>query len=414
MKIEYIIEGDTYKKTIKRIVPKEQKGIKITTKNDKVSGVNNYVLCISCEGENLNSAKILSEISSSLTPEIESIGTKFYMLSDEPSSYFAKKLYPLACEFETKLRKLIYIALFDLDEQANKVVFEKLKTNSKKAIGDVKEVPKTNFLEKATLGEVFFFLFDNSEFINEAKHKTNTIVNDIERYATKAELIERISQIEEKTIWNKLFAENFPDFNLPSVYRELFALRNDTMHFHTITYKNFENAKKLFQKTNLELDEQISKGIVFESTPENVEIISNNKQYGLSKLSSLFKTLYDLQPKIDYAGLSLAMNELIKPLSNLPDMSSIYDALGGSMKHLANTLSGYNDIVAGLYSSPLMDLYRSLPNYNDILLNGWGMPSTPLEEDNNENDDVENDNTNDDVENDNNANEEKEPKDKID
>ena len=183
----------------------------------------------------------------------------------------------MACEFETKLRKLIYIALFDLDEQANKVVFEKLKTNSKKAIGDVKEVPKTNFLEKATLGEVFFFLFDNSEFINEAKHKANTIVNDIERYATKAELIERISQIEEKTIWNKLFAENFPDFNLPSVYRELFALRNDTMHFHTITYKNFENAKKLFQKTNLELDEQISKGIVFESTPENVEIISNNK-----------------------------------------------------------------------------------------------------------------------------------------
>ena len=391
MKIEYIIEGDAYKKAIKSIVPKEQKGIKITTRNNKISGVNNYVLCISCERDNLNTAKVLSEISSSLTPKIESIGTKFYMLSDEPSSYFAKKLYPLVCEFETKLRKLIYIALFDLDEQANTVVLDKLRANLKKSIGDVKDVPKTNFLEKATLGDLFFFLFDNSEFINEAKSKTNTIVNDIERYATKAELIERISQIEEKTIWNKLFAKNFPDFNLPLVYRKLFTLRNDTMHFHTITYDKFENAKKLFQKTNLELDEQISKGIVLESTPENVEIISNNKQYGLSKLSSLFKTLYDLQPRIDYAGLSMAINQLIKPLSSLPDMSSVYDALGGSISRLANTLSGYNDIVAGLYSSPLMDLYKSLPNYSDILLSGWGINTTPLIEDDIENGDGEDD-----------------------
>ena len=391
MKIEYIIEGDAYKKAIKGMIPKEQKGIKITTKNSKISGVNNYVLSISCEGENINNAKTLSGISSSLTPKIESVGTKFYMLIDEPSSYFAQKLYPLVCEFETKLRKFIYLALFDLDEQANKVVFEKLKTNSKKAIGDVKEVPKTNFLEKATLGEVFFFLFDNSEFINEAKSKTNTIVNDIERYATKAELIERISQIEEKTIWNKLFAQNFSDFNLPLVYRELFTLRNDTMHFHTITYDKFENAKKLFQKTNFELDEQISKGIVLESTPENVEIISNNKQYGLSKLSSLFKTLYDLQPKIDYAGLSTTMNELIKPLSNLPDMSSIYDVLGGSTTYLTNALSINNDVITGLYSSPLTDFYKKLPNYSDILLNGWGIDTPPLIEDDIENSDDEND-----------------------
>ena len=79
MKIEYIIEGDAYKKAIKSIVKKEQKGIKITTKNDKVSGVNNYVLCISCEKDNLNTAKILSEISSSITSEIENVGTKFYI-----------------------------------------------------------------------------------------------------------------------------------------------------------------------------------------------------------------------------------------------------------------------------------------------------------------------------------------------
>ncbi|MBO4982580.1 MAG: hypothetical protein J6D23_00850 [Clostridia bacterium] len=390
MKIEYIIEGDAYKKAIKSIVKKEQKGIKITTKNDKVSGVNNYVLCISCEKDNLNTAKILSEISSSITSEIENVGTKFYMLSDEPSSYFAKKLYPLVCEFETKLRKLIYIALFDLDEQANTVVLDKLRNNLKKSIGDIKEVPKTNFLEKATLGDLFFFLFDNSEFIYEAKSKTNTIVNDIEKYATKAELIERISQIEEKTIWNKLFAKNFPDFNLPLIYRKLFTLRNDTMHFHTITYDKFENAKKLFQKTNLELDKQISKGIVLESTPENVEIISNNKQYGLSKLSLLFKALYDLQPKIDYVGLSI-INQLIKPLGNLPDMSSVYDALGGSISRFANTLSGYNDIVANLYSSPLIDFYKNLPNYNDMLLNGFGVNTTPLIEDDIENDDGEND-----------------------
>ena len=114
------------------------------------------------------------------------------------------------------------------------------------------------------------------------------------------------------------------------------------------------------------------------------------EQNSISKLSLLFKALYDLQPKIDYVGLSI-INQLIKPLGNLPDMSSVYDALGGSISRFANTLSGYNDIVANLYSSPLIDFYKNLPNYNDMLLNGFGVNTTPLIEDDIENDDGEND-----------------------
>ena len=59
------------------------------------------------------------------------------------------------------------------------------------------ELGNNNFLEKLTLGELFYFLFDNNEFITEAKSKTTSITNDIDRTATKAELIAIIDAIEE-------------------------------------------------------------------------------------------------------------------------------------------------------------------------------------------------------------------------
>ena len=71
-----------------------------------------------------------------------------------------------------------------------------------------------------------------------------------------------------------LFSNNFSDFSLPEVHRDIFSLRNDVMHFHNVTYETYRKALILFKKINTELDVQLDKGIVLENKSENVELIS--------------------------------------------------------------------------------------------------------------------------------------------
>ena len=157
-------------------------------------------------------------------------------------------------------------------------------------------------------------MFDNNEFTEEAKRKTTAITNDIGRTATKAELIEIINAIEEKTIWNILFSQNFSDFSLPKVYRKIFPLRNDVMHFHSVTYATYRKALNLFKKINEELDVQLEKGIVLENTEESVELISS--QYFNTVFGGLKDSLDVIKAGFNMGTMS-ALREILNSIQTI-------------------------------------------------------------------------------------------------
>ena len=51
----------------------------------------------------------------------------FRILLNESAQYFAKDLFHLLCEDETKLRKFIQSAMFDINEQAEQEIINRLK-----------------------------------------------------------------------------------------------------------------------------------------------------------------------------------------------------------------------------------------------------------------------------------------------
>ena len=333
MKIEFIVEGDNYQQFTQGIVPVAKEGVTFFSENKKIAGANNFLLSVWTFETNMTSAKMLSEFSEQIKGKFIENQIKFYMLEDGPSTVFVTKLYPLVCEFETKLRKFVYLTLFDLDEPATQIAVTKIKTTTKE-LKSITNIPSNNFLENITLGNLFDFLFDNNEFTEEAKKKTSTITNDIGRTATKAELIAIIDAIEEKTIWNTLFAKTFPDFSLPRVYRELFPLRNDVMHFHSVTYKTYRKALNLFKNINKELDAQIEKGVVLENTAENAELISS--QYFNTVLSELRDSINILKSNFDVGTMS-ALREILKSIQMIRYDVEL-DAVTSFMKAFRDTL----------------------------------------------------------------------------
>ena len=303
MILEYIIEDSKYKELIRGKLPKRGKNgtIKVTSK--KFSGVNNYILAIEYKSSPVESAETLLNIFQTIKEIFETNKVKYYVLRNEASIELVSRLYPLVCEFEIKLRKFLYVALFDLDEAAQKLTTNKIKTVIQK-YSKTDNIPQGNFLEDLTLGEVFNLLFDNREFLDSAKNETKQIENTLSRKATKKELIAIIEKIEEKTLWNELFAPIFKDFSLPAVQNELFVTRNDVMHFHFISYEQYKHSLKLLKEINKELDAQLAKGIVLENNEGNAVLVSNNYQYTFRALSAMAETIQAINEQISAATMS--------------------------------------------------------------------------------------------------------------
>ena len=120
VKVEYIIEGDSFKKFIRGKISTKKDGVTIKYTTNNVIGQNNYILSVTATGKNDEISRCLSQKSEQINEILMSNDIKFYTLRDDPSAYFAEKLYPLVSECENKIRKFVYITLFDLDEASNK------------------------------------------------------------------------------------------------------------------------------------------------------------------------------------------------------------------------------------------------------------------------------------------------------
>lgn len=345
MVLEYIIEDSKYKDLIKGQIPQKGKNGVIKVNSKKFSGVNNYILTIEYKSSPVESAETLLNVFQNIKKIFDSNNVKYYVLRNEASIELANRLYPLVCEFETKLRKFLYVALFDLDETAQKITINKIKTVIQK-FSKTEKIPQSNFLEELTLGEVFNLLFDNREFLDSAKNQTKQIENTLSRKATKKELIAIIEKIEEKTLWNELFAPAFKSFSLPLAQKELFDIRNAVMHFHFISYEQYKRAFKLLRDINRELDAQLAKGIVLENNDDNAVLVSNNYQYTFKALSALAESIQTINDQISFSAMSSippvfgALNTIKQDLT-FP-ISEIAKALYSTLSMLYESEDGSN------------------------------------------------------------------------
>lgn len=245
---------------------------------------NSLIVAYHCGKENEKTAIRLSMLN-------EEIFSKFkpFVLTNEASAYFNKRLYPLFNEFERKLRKIIYLATtYTQNEEGKKVA---------------------DSIEKDDFGKIFDKLFTDETFIKTVK----SIVNDNGRnHYSKAEILQKLHKQEENTLWDKLVGNDNVS-SLTSNYLDVKSFRNDVMHAHNIDYKDYKIAKSLIKKINSELDVEIGRFLNKDKSLDTIDFagiikgLATFSNYaaravgeslvGLKKISEIFaKTLFEMYP----------------------------------------------------------------------------------------------------------------------
>lgn len=278
-------------------------------------------------------AKKMSDINKYIVESFHPI-----VLSNESAAYFNKRLYPLANEFERKLRKLLYLkSALNPDDKASK---------------NIKD------LEKKELGTIFELLFADDQFIVSVKKKIN---QEMTWKYTKSELQKVIDTIEENTNWDHLIGEEaVPE--LRTQFLSVRSFRNDIMHAHNINYKAYQDAKKLFEIINQQIDHEIGKIIAIAENP-SMEGTKSNYNTALSeainnmKLSSAF-----VSSLMDYAreaaaiqvNLTPALQHYQKILANLPKIPPDYFDSFRELSELLREAQGYSELLGlnGKQSDP--------------------------------------------------------------
>ena len=272
MIVEYLIDNDKYKKLLDKINFIASNGKEVIYKSRKTNGKDNFFLKLSCVADKLEAAQALSDISIQLEGVFRNNHVKYRLLTNEASQFFAQDLYPHVCEFETKLRKFINCTLFDVDDEANKRAFKKLQDMGLIDKNE-KYTKHKDLLSDTTLGDLFAFLFSNEALFDKiAEYKYR-------KFATREDLLDFIQKRPEKSIWELLFVSDFGDSKIPLLANKISDCRNEVMHFHNISFQQYNEYLTILKEGIADLDKQIKKGIVLESTAENVGKLSENVNY---------------------------------------------------------------------------------------------------------------------------------------
>lgn len=324
MKVEFLIDKSEYKKLLnKRTVVATNKTI-VKYSHEKVSGKNNYLLTLTCAGKKISDAEALSEQRIHVEKILADNQVKYRLLTEEASQFFVQHLYPYACEFETKLRKFIYTALFDIDEKAEGILVKAYKATMDKKSGSITQLPLKDFLSEKDLGEIFDFLFANDTFLSQVKDLVPTNDNR-QRHKTKKQLLTELEHLDDQSVWKLIFAPVFPDSILPNIYEDIQHYRNDVMHMHNIGFEDYKKILKVFKKGIKDLDKQIAKNVVLEDSQVNVKALAN----GLNIFANYFSRTQipvinwsDLVQRVAKSGIvasSMKYQDIVKiPLIEIP------------------------------------------------------------------------------------------------
>lgn len=106
----------------------------------------------------------------------------------------------------------------------------------------IKKLKKKFIIQKKkTFGNLYTLLFVDNKF-NSALNNYFTSRKD--RISKKA-LIDYVNEIEEKTLFDKLFKEELPEFK--KNFKKVSNFRNEVMHVRNISFEDYITSKKIFE-----------------------------------------------------------------------------------------------------------------------------------------------------------------------
>lgn len=226
MKLTLLVKGEKDKQILEGC---ERSDGVICVSQRYLSSDNLYCVVFEVEGTSIEAAKKLANHRDAIVGLVDS-----RILDDDVSERFERDLYSEVCKFERNLRKLITLCACGEKDSLEHELVEKL--------------------ESLTFGSLFDELFVDNEFNVSVKK----LVDSKSKRCEKSELINRISEFEENSVWNELFS----DGEMPTIvseHREIQSLRNDVMHSHTMGYKRYDWGKKLMKNVNKEIDDAVSR-----------------------------------------------------------------------------------------------------------------------------------------------------------
>lgn len=231
---EYLFIDATHRSAVESYTPD-----KVKVEIYDIENSSCWIAIYSQSGENEETAKTLSRVNDYVLSHFSPT-----VLSNGSSAYYNKRLYPCINEFERKLRKLLYLksALYQGDKKLDNI----------------------RDLEEKDLGKIFELLFTDAEFVKHTKSK----LNEKTWQFTKQEILAALQSIAEDTLWDSLIGADSVKA-LSNGFITVKNYRNDVMHAHNIDTKTYQEAKRLFEKINEQLDLEIGKIIkTVEEQPE--------------------------------------------------------------------------------------------------------------------------------------------------
>lgn len=221
MKIEFIYKDDSYKTIINELnksLSLEESGVTYTP----IVQVGLNLFSFSKSGDNETTAKKLDEIKNAVCESLEQ--DNLFIITDEVASYYCYRLYPLMANFERGLRKVLYIT--------------SIKSKDEKVIALCKEIEQQEF------AKIYQMLFSDTAYVTQAKE----IVNSKSLQLSKHDILKQLSNIEESTLWCKLFAGQYS--YIPENFLAIKDGRNKIMHSRNICYAEYSTIKNSLNKSN--------------------------------------------------------------------------------------------------------------------------------------------------------------------
>lgn len=279
MRLEYLFLDTTHKEELSKYsysysTNSKKNGnnrVYATTTINEFENSEKWTLLVELSGENETSARHLSIIDQKIQ------GYSPIVLTNDSSAYFNKSIYPLANEFERKLRKLLYLKSTLHTGEKPKKIIEKL--------------------EEKDFGEIYDLLFVDKDFYDQFK-KAVTSRASSGLYYTK-----KLSEIPEKTVWDVINGVNKDDF-LKQNFLDIIDYRNDAMHAHNISYEEYRQHKNTFKKAIEYLDSKIMELISYPISEERAELTVDTLYDKLVAIGEGFLKTIDMSQKISEISYS--------------------------------------------------------------------------------------------------------------
>ena len=225
MKIAFLVKGEDGKAAVELCAEAFEETMALSVKR---FGNGLYVVEGISASDGHEGAEALSEFLKSVEKRLgrgKKGVRRVRILADDASALFGELLYPALCEFEVRLRASINLAVCADEENFDDALVATL--------------------GNSTLEQLRQQLFDDC-FVPKAKKAFE------EKDLNKQELLSYVESLEEGPVWDKLFAYD----ELRTVhdgFAQIKELRNDVMHFHTISYKAYARGKEVLGSANAEL-----------------------------------------------------------------------------------------------------------------------------------------------------------------